>query len=551
MYPYPNQPYAAATTQPAMGIAAQIGLQVAPKLLGDLYNSGQVTAQEYQHILTHLQSYPGQQELIEKLNTTFGYGNVNQQSVESSVTGLLTHAASTIRQQMPQTPQPIYQQPMYQYGQQYQQPMYQYGQQQYYRPFYGYQQMNPYQPAQPVTAPGVRPIQSAYAPVTPMAPTPAQPYQAPGAQQPVAQPIQQDDVLLEIQASVDEENLYGEALIADSTVGIGSESEERWPPSAYIEPAKHQKISCGPMDAPLEEVNVTIPLYDEDQLAAAFTDPDVHEQFCPDKLHVTVVGWNKMVHLGVQGHNAATLLDECQNIYNASRDNVLKGIMAINKKIRGSGGTFGTVLERFLVGEINKIAPVVFSKIHADGEMKSLGGFDDFVDFEKIVKKNKDYANWKTPEDKCLLATTKILRAVYGRCFGSSRKLYLDKENETDRRAFITNPYLPYRYRGTPLYLVDPATQLTDDFINYVKELMQKYPTFLMPYRTIFHNLPIKDLEKDTEVLLEKGPVERILEKLFQVYGIVDIIDDSDFNTAIPRLLGMGYTNHLVLNRMS
>lgn len=523
MYDTFGQPVMGANT-PMIGSAAQYGLQIIQTVLSQLIQQGQITQYEASVIMQRFNEPDVRNDFVNRINKTYGYHQVNVGVVNDTVAQMLLGAAIRIRQQnqnsyMTPNASALMNNTMYGMASA------MFGNPQMCNTDNGYQQSP--QPQTPV-------------------------YQEP-PQQPVNTnidvPVVGDMEICE-PATIEDASELKSQRATFNIAGVQTLS------SASV-------VKCGQLSVINMNFAYRIPVIDRSVLIDQLRTPESEIVMLEDYLHVNMVEWYRMYPFPkTPSISPFKLLDSCQNIYKEflikqialpkdKKLSVVPVVQEINKKILSDGGAFGIQMESFLIGQINKFVSVVFNR-YEQGQIKSISGFEDFKDFNTILSKESSPLDaWKTNEKAFSFALGRLISTVYQRLFNQSRKPYLDMNNEDDRHAFVTNPHIPYRFNGRPLWAVSPKVQQTDAFRDFVMQCMRDCPVIVMPQRTLFHNLTwSKNITAQKRTLItERTPVEQIIDKLLveKYLSLLEVVHDVDFT---KHVIGRNYNEFLVLKSL-
>lgn len=514
---------------------ADYGCSILPQVLQQLYQSSQISIQEYTY-LQNLWSSDRQMSatLYNNLQTTYGNFQLNPTSVQNSVKNFLLNAVQNLRRNAAMN-QP--QQPMYGGG--YQQipfngpyqnaPNQYYGQNSYnYNSYAAYQQptnlqstMNNTMLSPSVTSTTKMPPQSA-------------------AQAVAAQNEQNEPINIK---GEDEIQFCGEVtteLISD---------DDNTPISVpnIIEITPKDIISCSQCHALHTDVRYIPPVHDARSVLAQLFQTKYQEAISPERSFITIAEWYQVHHFShLLSESPKKLLDACSEMYANGKSNIGKTVSEIYKYLKANGGEFGNSISKILMDEVNKYASVVFSMETIDGNASYLEAFDDFADFQNIWLKNNTFDKWKQPKAPYHRAISKILSGTFGRFFSNTRSIYLKSDSTEDRFIFETDQFLPYTYKDIPLYLV-PYKDRTEDYEASVSKLMDDSMSIIVPQRMMIFNLPLSTYEQTENFCFSTsvGPAEKILTKIYETYGVMEAIDVSNDNNTVS-VFGCSYNNHPV-----
>ena len=522
-YTNPVQPY-------GLSPAAQYGLSVVGSLLNQLYSSGQLTLAEYQEISAELNTPNAQNLIAEKLTQTYGHFTVNQASVQTSVLNMLYTAIQRCRTNRATQQQPYFSQQM-NYGA---------------NPYQNFTQTNAatMTPQLNTMAPGMQPVQYQQVP-----------------QRQTAQVVQQTQVQSEepttetaLTQESNESSYCGEAEVEPIDADVMKKLTEKFNISKIQSLTSRTVISCGACSVQKSSVAFRLPCHNRSIVLACLEQKPFSDIIFPEAHpFVTMIEWYRTIHIPYQNSTRPIqLLEQYCEQYRKDKNAIGKAIFAIDRSLIAEGGTFGSNVEKILIEEINRFAPTVFHRLQTD-KVNILRDFDNFTDYHKVLDtKNASYAAWKTPTSSYVSAGGRLMTSIHGRFFNGNRKPYLNPENELDGLAFTSDPFLPYRYCGYPIFMV-PTTLRDDGFKNYIQELMTTSITLVLTHRTVIHNLSLHANFDDDHVYILSNkfePEERILSSIIPSDGLVEIIDINDSRQKVrPYALSTGYNNELVFWR--
>lgn len=532
-YANPVQPY-------GMSPSAQYGLSIIGQLLNQMYSSGQINMAEYQAISNELNTPDAQNTIANKLTQTYGNFTVNQASVQNSVTNMLIAAVQKCRTQAMQQ-QPYFQQQQMVYGT---------------APYQNYGQMNAMSMNQLNTmAPGMQPITYQQQQVPQVQQTPPTTPTPPATQQTTSQQYTQEPSVESTLTQESTESSYcGEAEMEPIPSDKLKKLSDTFNISKIQTLTNRVLINCGKCRVIKNSVAFRLPCHNRSIMLACLEQEPFRDIIFPeDRLFATTIEWHRTIHIPYQKNvRPIQLLDDCCERYRQDKKKIGQAIVDIDRALIAEGASFGAHVELALIEEINRFAPTVFHRLTPDG-CNTLRDFDDFKDYHKVLDTlNQAYMSWKKPDAAYKTAGARLMTSIHGRFFNGNRKPYLDPTNPMDVLTFQSDPFLPYRYKGYPLYLV-PEDLRDEEFHNYVQEIMSVSMTLVLTHRTLIHNLSLHSDFNSDHVYIPSSkcePEERILSSIVPGDGLVEIIDINDARQRIrPYAFSLGYDNELVFWR--
>lgn len=518
MYPY-DQPMG--SPQPA-GSAAQYGLQVIPNVITQLVQQGQITQQEAYTLNQNLMQPATQRSLVDRLNTTYGYNQVNAAVVYETVNRMVLNAVQNLRQYNTQVAM-ANSNPSMMYN-------------------------NAAMMGSPYTT-----YQNSMQP--PQAPIPGVGMPAPQPQT-VSNPAPKMDI--EISAGHDME--LCEPAVISTMEGI-DEQRKSFSIDGVQSLVNGYLVKCGQQIVSNINFTYKIPMISLTALVNQINSDGTRYGIVPSEYaHVNMVEWYLMQPFPFTPDvRPFQLMDRCRTLYKQffashkeSKKSIIPTIQEINRTILSDGGQFGIQLEDFIVRQLNKYAPTVFHRLDSDNTIRVLSGFENFEDFETLLKSDaSNLDHWKADKKHFSNALSKLIATVYQRLFNSNRTPYLDPNDPDDRQAFIAHPFIPYKFNGKPLFMTTVEERSSEGFQPVVERYMRDCPVIVMPQRTIFHDLTwARDVSAQKRtVISERTPTEQIFHKLLdeKYYSLMEIVNDDDMSCHV---IGKSYNNFLILSKL-
>ncbi len=233
------------------------------------------------------------------------------------------------------------------------------------------------------------------------------------------------------------------------------------------------------------------------------------------------------------------------------------GVIEVLKALKSAGEDFGGTIGGLLLDRFNNAASVNFLKHSATGvtrlprltRLQELGWLLTDTD-----KGENNFEAWKQDDASFKNAILNTLRYSFNAIFRVGRVNYLDPEKAEDSIHILTDARTGFIFSngmtGKMLAYAQDADALKDEVSDKLNEVFE----LVTGNKVLLHNL---DLPVDTSqihfrvVMLQDTTATRILQKVYETYGNVELIDINDptqYNH--PYLLGMTYHGELVIRRI-